>query len=129
MIFLLFPFFFQFIPCINLIYFFILILYEFSNFKEFLMSAIVHLTSNKKGELEKFLSSFYNTSFSLFDDLKWEKKYANPVEIAEIIGTFIDNCDVFDIHIWISIDKNVFIHVDEENADEIIKYLYERFPY
>ena len=93
------------------------------------MSAIVHLSSNKKGELEKFLSSFYNTSFNLLNSLKWEKKYDNPVEIAEIIGTFIDNSDDFDIHIWISIDKNVFIHVDEKNADDIIKYLYERFLY
>ena len=93
------------------------------------MSAIVYLTSNKKGELEKFLSSFYNTSFNLLNSLKWEKKYDNPVEIAEIVGTFIDNSDDFDIHIWISIDKNVFIHVDEKNADDIIKYLYERFPY
>ena len=93
------------------------------------MSAIVHLSSNKKGELEKFLSSFYNTSFKLLNSLKWEKKYANPVEIAEIVGTFIDNSDDFDIHIWISIDKNVFIHVDEKNADDIIKFLYERFPY
>ena len=93
------------------------------------MSAIVHLSSNKKGELEKFLSSFYNTSFKLLNSLKWEKKYANPVEIAEIVGTFIDNSDDFDIHIWISIDKNVFIHVDEKNADDIIKYLYERYPY
>ena len=93
------------------------------------MSAVVYLSSNKKGELEKFLSSFYNTSFNLLNSLKWEKKYANPVEIAEIIGTFIDNSDDFDIHIWISIDKNVFIHVDEKNADDIIKYLYERFPY
>ena len=93
------------------------------------MSAVVYLSSNKKGELEKFLSSFYNTSFNLLNSLKWEKKYANPVEIAEIVGTFIDNSDDFDIHIWISIDKNVFIHVDEKNADDIIKYLYERFPY
>ena len=93
------------------------------------MSAVVYLSSNKKGELEKFLSSFYNTSFNLLDSLKWEKKYDNPVEIAEIVGTFIDNSDDFDIHIWISIDKNVFIHVDEKNADDIIKYLYERFPY
>ena len=93
------------------------------------MSAIVYLTSNKKGELEKFLSSFYNTSFKLLNSLKWKKKYDNPVEIAEIVGTFIDNSDDFDIHIWISIDKNVFIHVDEKNADDIIKYLYERFPY
>ena len=93
------------------------------------MSAVVYLSSNKKGELKKFLSSFYNTSFNLLNSLKWEKKYANPVEIAEIVGTFIDNSDDFDIHIWISIDKNVFIHVDEKNADDIIKYLYERFPY
>lgn len=93
------------------------------------MSAVVYLSSNKKGELEKFLSSFYNTSFNLLNSLKWEKKYANPVEIAEIVGTFIDNYDDFDIHIWISIDKNVFIHVDEKNADDIIKYLYERFLY
>ena len=93
------------------------------------MSAIVYLTSNKKGELEKFLSSFYNTSFKLLNSLKWKKKYDNPVEIAEIVGTFIDNSDDFDIHIWISIDKNVFIHVDEKNADDIIKYIYERFPY
>lgn len=93
------------------------------------MSAVVYLSSNKKGELEKFLSSFYNTSFNLLNSLKWEKKYDNPVEIAEIVGTFIDNSDDFDIHIWISIDKNVFIHVDEKNADDIIKYLYERFPY
>lgn len=93
------------------------------------MSAVVYLSSNKKGELEKFLSSFYNTSFNLLNSLKWKKKYDNPVEIAEIVGTFIDNSDDFDIHIWISIDKNVFIHVDEKNADDIIKYLYERFPY
>lgn len=93
------------------------------------MSATVRLSSNKKGELEKFLSSFYNTSFCLFDTLKWEKKYENPVEIAEIIGTFIDNCDDFNLNIWISIDKNVFIQVNEKNVDDIIKYLYERFPY
>ena len=93
------------------------------------MSAVVYLSSNKKGELEKFLSSFYNTSFNLLNSLKWEKKYDNPAEIAEIVGTFIDNYDDFDIHIWISIDKNVFIHVKKKNADDIIKYLYERFPY
>ena len=93
------------------------------------MSAVVYLSSNKNGELERFLSSFYNTSFNLSNKLEWKKKYENPVEIAEIIGTFMDNYDVFDINIWISIDKNVFISVDEENVDDIIKYLYERFPY
>ena len=93
------------------------------------MFATVHLYSNKKNELNRFLSQFYNTSFDLENSSSWQKKYANPVELAEIIGTFIDNSDEYDLSMWISLDKNVFIHIAEENADAIIKYLYERFPY
>ena len=93
------------------------------------MQASVNLISNKKGELNNFLSRFYNTNLEIYDSLKWEKKYANPLELAEIIGTFIDNIDDYDITMWISLDKNVFISVSEDNADDIIKYLYERYPY
>lgn len=93
------------------------------------MLVSVNLYSQKKGELNRFLSQFYHTDFSTENQLSWEKKYANPVELAEIIGTFIDNCDAFDLNMWISLDKDVFISVSEENADDIIKYLYERFPY
>lgn len=93
------------------------------------MAATIYLSSNKKGELEKFLSSFYNTTFNNIDNLKWEKKYSNPIELAEIIGTFIDNCDDFEINMWICLDKNIYINVSTHNADAIIKYLYERFPY
>ena len=37
--------------------------------------------------------------------------------------------DDYEINMWICLDKNVFIHVSPHNCDEIIKYLYERFPY
>lgn len=90
---------------------------------------VIYLSSDKKGEIEKFLGKFYNTSFTFFDNLKWEKKYSNPIEMAEIIGAFIDNCDDFEIKMWISMDKNVFIRINPHNADDIIKYLFERFPY
>ncbi len=93
------------------------------------MSCLIHLNSNKKGEINKFLSKFYNTSFEIENDLEWEKKYQNPIEIAEIIGTFIDNSDDFDIFMWISLDKDIFIFITENNADSIIRYLYERYPY
>ncbi len=93
------------------------------------MLVTVNLYSEKKGEINDFLSRFYNTNFDIPNDLSWEKKYANPVELAEIIGTFIDNCDDFQLNMWICLDKNVFVHVTEQNADDIIKYLYERFPY
>ena len=93
------------------------------------MQAIVNLYSNKKGELNNFLSRFYNTNLEIYNNLKWEKKYANQLELAEIIGTFIDNFDDYNISMWISLDKDVFISISKDNADDIIRYLYERYPY
>ncbi len=89
----------------------------------------INLFSETPGEVDKFLSSFYNTDLGLSKKLNWEKKYANPVEMAEIIGTYIDNIDNFFINMWISLDKGIYLHVTEQNADDIIRYLYERFPY
>ena len=89
----------------------------------------VNLYSENSRELEKFLSSFYNSSFSMNNDLNWEHKYENPIEITEIIGAFIYNLENFKIMMWVSLDKGVYIHVTEDNADSLIKYLYERYPY
>lgn len=89
----------------------------------------VNLYSENSKELEKFLSLFYNSTFNINNDLNWEHKYENPIEISEIIGAFIDNFDDFKIMMWVSLDKGVYIHVTEENADNLIRYLYERYPY
>ena len=93
------------------------------------MQASVSLYSNKKGELNNFLSRFYNTDLEIYDSFSWQKKYANPLELAEIIGTFIDNIEDYNIKMWISLDKDIFISVSPNNADNIIRYLYERYPY
>lgn len=89
----------------------------------------VNLISENSEELEKFLSSFYNSSFDIKNNLNWEHQYSNPIEIAEIIGTYVDNSDNFKIVMWISLDSGVYINVTEDNADSLIKYLYERYPY
>lgn len=89
----------------------------------------VNLISEDSYELEKFLSSFYNSSFDINDNLNWEHKYSNPVELAEIIGAYVDNFDDFNIVMWVSLDKDVYINVTTDNADSLIKYLYERYPY
>ena len=93
------------------------------------MNATVNLFSEKKGELNRFLSNFYNTNLNIENKLNWEKKYANPIELAEIIGIFIDNIENYFISMWISLDKNTYIKVTDINADNIIKYLFERYPY
>lgn len=93
------------------------------------MYTIVNLYSDKNGEILKFLKHFYNKDIKIDNDLKWEAKYENSIEIADIIGAFIDNNDKYKINMWISLDEGTFINVTENNADSIIRYLYERYPY
>jgi len=80
-------------------------------------------------EIKKFLDDFYGLDVSVPDYSKWEKKFSNPVEIADIIGTFIDNNDKFKINMWVSFDEDFFINVTDYNSDKIIRYLFERYPY
>lgn len=93
------------------------------------MLAKITLFSDKKGELNRFLSSFYNTNLEIYNNIKWEKESANPIELADIIGVFVDNYDNYLLNMWLSLDKNIFVNITEDNADDIIRYLFERFPY
>ncbi|MCI8482527.1 MAG: hypothetical protein HFJ27_05745 [Clostridia bacterium] len=93
------------------------------------MYTIVNLYSNISGEITKFLSSYYEKEIHLENDLKWENQYENSIEIADIIGAFIDNNDKYNINMWVSLDEGAFFNVTNDNADSIIRYLYERYPY
>lgn len=94
-----------------------------------MITTVLKLLSTKKGEINKFLSKFYNTNLNVEEDLKFKKEYTNPIELTDIIGVFVDNSDDYEIKMWISLDKNIFINITNENANLIIKYLFERYPY
>ena len=93
------------------------------------MNTVISLYSSKKNEIERFLEKFYDEKVVLKKELEWEKIYSNPIEMAEIIGVYIDNNDKFRINMWVSIDEGFSINVTDNNANQIIRYLYERFPY
>lgn len=95
------------------------------------MQAIVQLYSILSGEIDRFLTHFYgNNNYEKSDNSKeWQKEYPNPIEIVDIIGAYIENIDDFNLTMWVSLDNGVFIKVTQDNADELIRYLYERFPY
>ena len=89
----------------------------------------VNLYSSKSGEIYRFLNNFFEgKQIDIPNDLKWEKIYYNPIELVDIIGTFIDNNDKYDINMWICLDPGLFINITENNADKIIRYIYERYP-
>ena len=92
------------------------------------MNTVVSLYSENKKEISKFLKSFNNTKIDN-DILEWKKEFENLIEIADILGVFIDNNENFKINMWVSLDTGFFLNVTEHNADQIIRYLYERYPY
>ncbi len=113
------------------------------------MRSIVHLYSNKYSEINRFLEKFYCKSNKIIEDYskvsnssdessgyhtkindkEWKKEYNNPIDIIDIMSALIDNNETYDISMWISLDEGLFIYVNNDNLDDIIKYLYERFPY
>lgn len=96
------------------------------------MYSIAKFYSNKDGEIFNFLTRYYNNITNLgidYHSLEWKKEFPNPVEMATMLGVFADNIDNFELAMWISIDKGVYINITPNNADSIIRYLYERYPY
>lgn len=97
------------------------------------MKTFIRLYSNENGEITRFLEHFYHSSqnFNTKDIslLEWEQSFENPVEMADMIGVFIDNVDDYKINMWVCLDKDILINVTKNNVDDLIRYLYERFPY
>lgn len=93
------------------------------------MISSVIFFSNEKGQINSFLNKFYDKNLGVENSLSLIVNFKNPVEIADIVGAYIDNKDLYKINMWICIDKFVYINITENNANEVIKYLYERFPY
>ena len=98
------------------------------------MEAIVRLYSNRKNDISNFLNHLFSKNNvetadeALENILEWQKEYQNPTEIVDMIGTLIENNDKYDINMWICLDPGLFINITENNADKIIRYIYERYP-
>lgn len=93
------------------------------------MSVTVSLYSTENGEIARFLHDFYEKNIEIKNGLEWEEEFKNPTQSASIIGAFIDNNKKFKINMWVSLDTGFYINVTDFNADKIIRYLYERYPY
>ena len=93
------------------------------------MFVTIRLRSKKKNEINRFLSKFFNTNMNIPEDLTWQHSFKNPIEVSDIIGAYIDNSDNYDLKMWLCLDKNVYVFINDTNGNDIIKYLFERFPY
>ena len=93
------------------------------------MSVTVSLYSKKENEIYNFLNRFKENTIDDKTVLEWTKNYENPIELADIVGVYVDNLDEFEINMWVSLDENFYINITNFNADKLIRYLFERYPY
>ena len=87
------------------------------------MVSEVILFTYKSGEIDNFLNRFYSSSSFINNNSYIKLSFLNPLELSELIAAFSDNNTLFDIDMWISLD------ISPLNADIIIKYIFERYPY
>ena len=93
------------------------------------MNAIVDIYSKESTEIKKFIDAFFEDDIDINNNSKIEIIYKNPLHTSDIISAFIDNIENFKINMWVSLDKGFFININKHNADKIIRYLFERYPY
>ena len=92
------------------------------------MSITINLVSEKNNAINEFLTKFFEKDM-LTDEYtsEWSYILPNPLDAANIISAVIDNSLENDLDVWISFDPNVFIKVKQDNYNEIIRYIFERF--
>lgn len=93
------------------------------------MKTTINFYSEKNGEIKKFLEQYYSKNFNFDNLLTFSQEFDNPIDMIDIISCFTDNNDKFNVKLWISLDKNVYICVTNNNINDLIKYIYERYPY
>lgn len=91
----------------------------------------LYLFSKNFYSIENFLSNFYENNIpnniTIFDNYKISFK--NPIEMCSILSAIIDNNDKYTISAWVNLDEDLYLKVTQNNLNDIIKYLYERYPY
>jgi hypothetical protein len=96
--------------------------------RKLFMSVILNLASNDEGSLKFFLDSYFEKDSKLDNDvIEWVNVFNKPLEAIDMMTAAMDNKEKFNIILRISIDPELFVDVNHDNLDDIIKYMLFRF--
>lgn len=98
------------------------------------MGYIVKLYASKPNEITRYLNKFFQTleipkTMEQSDLVEWQGSYSNPLDLVDFVSYHQDQLDDFEVGLWICLDPSLYIQVTKENSDDIIRYIYQRFPY
>lgn len=87
-------------------------------------SITVSLITNRKNELNRFLSTYYEKEMNIKNEaFKWSLHCNSPLECLNLVTTAIDNNDKYNMQIFVNLPElDAFINDDNINA--FVKYIY-----
>ena len=88
----------------------------------------LNLVTEQENILNEFLTKYFEKDM-MVDNITYEWSYTleNPLDAVQIISAVMDNNLNDKITPWVSFDPNVFIKIKDNNYNDVIKYILERF--
>lgn len=93
------------------------------------MSVGISLVSEQSNVINNFLTSFFDNKITADPDTyEWDYSLKNDLESIDLISSLMDNIDLYpSLNLWVSFDPNLFIKVKEDNYENLIKYIANRY--
>lgn len=92
------------------------------------MSVSISLWSNMQGEIQNFLSSYYQKDVQYNEELRsWTSDFYNPLETIDIISALMDNVHKYKVTMYIHMENGYLHKITEENYNDVIKGLLELY--
>lgn len=88
------------------------------------MSVTLSLWSTKQGEIQRFLSSYYEKDYTGEEfSRRWIENFNNPLNSIDMISALMDNIDSYDMTMYIHMDNGFLHKITRNNYDDVIRGL------
>jgi len=88
------------------------------------MSVTISLWSTLQGEIQRFLSSYYEKDVQIEAcSNRWMGDFFNPLDSIDMISALMDNIDNYDVTMYIHMENGYLHKITEKNYNDVIKGL------
>ncbi len=88
------------------------------------MSVTLSIWSTQRGEIRRFLHSFYQEDFKNEENSRrWVRDFINPLDSIDMISALMDNIEYFDVTLYIHMENGFLHKITEKNYDDVIRGL------